>query len=232
MPSKRVLAMNNDIKATAKRFLNEYKLGEVTLADLRQIIKSQGYLIVEYNHIFNDENVARLIESLKLDAQVSKSKGFTYADSQRRLVFLHEDLSDDEKLLVLAHEEGHIYCDHFSSSPIIGKDVVEEHEANEFTHYILNKSISQKIGVAVKKRKKTISIVAIVLVILVIGGVIFNAIKREQSYFGEYYLTSTGNKYHEEECIFVKDKSSVHRMTIEEFESGNFEPCGICLPHD
>lgn len=92
--------MDNDIKATAKQFLNEYKLGEVTLAALRQIIKSQGYTIIEYNHIFNDEDVANLIESLKLDDQVSKSKGFTYADSQRRLVFLHEDLSEDEKLLV------------------------------------------------------------------------------------------------------------------------------------
>ena len=45
-------------------------------------------------------------------------------------------------------------------------------------------------------------------------------------------LTSTGNKYHEEECIFVKDKTNTRRLTIEEFESGDYEPCDICLPHD
>ena len=39
-----------------------------------------------------------------------------------------------------------------------------------------------------------------------------------------------GNKYHEKDCIFVKDKTNVHRMTEEEFESGEYEPCRICLP--
>ena len=224
--------MNNDIKAAARRFLNEYRLNEVTLDNLKQIINSQGYTIIEFNNIFNDENVAQLIESLGLDEQVEKSKGFTYADSKRRLVFLNEDLSDTEKLLVLAHEEGHIYCNHLSSVPIIGRDVVEEHEANEFTHYILNNSISQKVGFVVKTRKKAIAIVAVILILVIAGVAIFSAIRKEQSYYGEYYLTSTGNKYHEEECIFVKDKTSVRRMTIEEFESGEYEPCGICLPNE
>ena len=101
-----------------------------------------------------------------------------------------------------------------------------------YKYKIVYKSISQKIGVAVKKRKKALSIVVIVLVALVIGSVIFHAIKKEQSYYGEYYLTSTGNKYHEDQCIFVKDKTSIRRMTVEEFESGEYEPCDICLPHD
>ena len=224
--------MNNNIKAAAKSFLNEYKLNEVTLDSLREIIARQGYTIVEFNNIFNDENVTALIEALGVDEQVEKTKGFTYADSKRRLVFLNEDLSDAEKLLVLAHEEGHIYCNHLSSVPIIGKDVVEEHEANEFTHYILNNSISHKVGFIVKTRKKAITIATAILIVLIAGVIVFSAVRKEQSYYGEYYLTSTGNKYHEEECIFVKDKTSVHRMTIEEFESGEYEPCEICLPHD
>ena len=222
--------MNNNIKAAAKSFLNEYKLNEVTLDSLREIIARQGYTIVEFNNIFNDESVTALIEALGVDEQVEKTKGFTYADSKRRLVFLNEDLSDAEKLLVLAHEEGHIYCNHISSVPIIGRDVVEEHEANEFTHYILNNSISHKVGFIVKTRKKAITIATAILIVLIAGVAIFSAVRKEQSYYGEYYLTSTGNKYHEEECIFVKDKTSVHRMTIEEFESGEYEPCGICLP--
>ena len=226
------MPMKNDIKAKAKLFLNEYKLSEVTLSDLRRIIQSQGYTIVEFNHIFNDENVTTLIESLGIEDAIDKSRGFTYADRQRRLVFLHEDLSDDEKRLVLAHEEGHIYCGHLSSHPIIGKDVVEEHEANEFTHYILNVGASRKLENVIRKNKKVVSIVAALLIVFAIGLIVFNAIQKEQSYYGEYYLTSTGNKYHEEKCIFVKDKTNTHRMTIEEFESGDYEPCDICLPHD
>ena len=226
------MPMKNDIKAKAKLFLNEYKLSEVTLSDLRRIIQSQGYTIVEFNHIFNDENVTTLIESLGIEDAIDKSRGFTYADRQRRLVFLHEDLSDDEKRLVLAHEEGHIYCGHLSTHPIIGKDVVEEHEANEFTHYILNVGASRKLENVIRKNKKVLSIVAALLIVFAIGLIVFTAVRKEQSYYGEYYLTSTGNKYHEEKCIFVKDKTNIHRMTIDEFESGDYEPCDICLPHD
>ncbi len=222
--------MKDNIKAKAKAFLDEYNLRDITLGDLRRIITSQGYTIVEFNHIFNDEHVTNLIELLRLDEMVEKSKGFTYADRYRRLVFLHEDLSEKEKLLVLAHEEGHIYCGHLSSVPIIGKDVVEEHEANEFTHYILNRSMGSRIGCYVKEHKKAIRIAAIGLVIFLVGSAVFAAIQKERSYYGEYYITTSGNRYHEEECIFVKDKTSVHRMTIEEFESGEYEPCGICLP--
>lgn len=223
--------MRNNARAKAKAFLNEYRLNEVTLGDLRRIITSQGYTIVEFNHIFNDEYVTALIDALHLDEMVEKAKGFTYADQQRRLVFLHEDLSDNEKLLVLAHEEGHIYCDHFSSVPVIGRDVVEEHEANEFTHYILNRSIAGRIGGFIKERKKLCGTIAIVLAVCIIGLLIFNAVQKERSYYGEYYITASGNKYHEEKCIFVKDKTNIHRMTVEEYESGDYEPCGICLPH-
>lgn len=211
--------------------MNEHRLTEITLADLRRIIVSQGYTIVEFNHIFNDEAVTALIEALNLDEMVEKAKGFTYADQHRRLVFLHEDLSEKEKLLVLAHEEGHIYCGHLSSVPIIGADVVEEYEANEFTHYLLNQGIVGRIGGFLKKRKKLCTAVAAVLAVSVIGVLIFNAVQKERSYYGEYYITASGNKYHEAECVFVKDKTNTHRMTIEEFESGDYEPCGICLPH-
>lgn len=223
--------MNNNVKAKAKAFLNEYHLTEITLEGLKRVITGQGYTIVEFNHIFNDEAVTALIEALDLDEMVAKAKGFTYADRQRRLVFLHEDLSEKEKLLVLAHEEGHIYCDHFSSVPVIGRDVVEEHEANEFTHYILNRGISGRIGGFIKARKKLFCMIAIVIAVAAMGLLALKATQKERSYYGEYYLTSSGNKYHEKDCIFVKNKTNVHRMTVDEYESGEYEPCGICLPH-
>ncbi len=227
-----MISMKNDIKAKARAFLIEYNLNEVTLEDLCRIIKLQGYTIIEYNHIFNDENVTTLIEALGIEEAIDKSKGFTFADKQRRLVFLHEDLSDDEKRLVLAHEEGHIYCGHLSSYPVIGKDVVEEYEANEFTHYILSNGIGRKALNTIKSHRKVVSIVVALLIVSAIGLTVFNAIQKEHHYYGEYYLTSAGNKYHEEKCIFVKGKNNIRRMTIEELENGEYEPCDMCLPHD
>ena len=112
-----VKRMDNEIKKKATSFLKEYGLQNVTLENLRSVIQKQGYTIVEYNNIFNSENVATLINALGLEDFCEHSKGFTYADTKRRLVFLHEDLSYEEKRMVLAHEEGHIYCNHLTYVP-------------------------------------------------------------------------------------------------------------------
>lgn len=141
------------------------------------------------------------MDSLNLEQYVEHSKGFTYADKNRRLVFLHEDLSDNEKLVVLAHKEGHIYCNHFTTVPVIGKDVAEEHEANDFSHYILNQSLPQKFSNIVKRRKTCFLVGTIAVLVLIAGVVTLGIINTEKSYYGEYYITSTGNKYHEKECI-------------------------------
>ncbi len=224
--------MQSNARIKAKQFLTEYGLKTVTLEAIKGVLKKQGYTIIEFNNIFNDENVTTLIDSLKIEKNTEQSKAFTYVDQYRRLVFLNEDLSDDEKLVVLAHEEGHIYCNHFTATPIIGKDVVEEHEANEFSHYILNPTVAQRWIGSIKQHKKVVAISLILCLTIIAGVLIFCAIQKEKSYYGEFYLTSTGNKYHEEECIFVKDKTNVRRMTVDEFESGDYEPCGICLPEE
>ena len=221
---------SNQIKTKAKSFFKEYKLYDVDLSDLKDVLKLQGYTLVEFNHVVNNEAVAALIKALGIEKNIASSKGFTYADAQRRLLFIHEDLTDEEKRIVLAHEEGHIYCGHLSSASIIGRDVIEEYEANEFAHYILEESIGRKIRADCQKYKKSIRIVAALMVIAIIGAAVFGIIRKEQSYYGEYYLTSTGNKYHEKDCVFVKDKTNIQRLTVEQFESDEYEPCAMCLP--
>ncbi len=224
--------MQNDIKSIAQKFLLEYGLKQVTLESLRSILKNQGYTIVEFNAIVNDPQVAALVTALGLEQNIQHSKGFTYADRYRRLVFLNEDLSDDEKLVVLAHEEGHIYCDHFSAAPVLGKDVVQEHEANEFSHYILNPTFWQKCHAATRKNRKKVLIWILVCALFVLAGLAVWSLLQEQGYYGDFYLTPSGNKYHIATCSFVKDKTSTHRMTVEEFESGDYTPCSVCMPEE
>lgn len=211
--------------------MKDFDLQTVTLENLRGAIQKQGYTIIEFNNIYNNENVDILLNALELEEYCKRSKGFTYADSKRRLVFLHEDLSQEEKLIVLAHEEGHIYCNHLCSVPVLGRDVVEEYEANEFAHYLLHQGIGQRVNQFVRKRKKAVFLAVAVLVLVIAIGFIRGNIKREQSYYGEFYITSTGNKYHEKDCIFVKNKDNVERLTNELYKSNEYEPCNICLPH-
>ncbi len=221
---------SREIKLKVRKLIKEFGVQELKYASLRRYIESLGYTIVEYNHLANDEIISSLINALNLSDCIKTSKGFTYADQNQRIVFIHEDLSDAEKLLVLSHETGHIYLGHMSSAPIIGRDVQEEYEANEFAHFFLNPGGWEKTKSFVHKHKVASIIVAICLVLLITAGAILSHIAKEKQYYGEYYITDSGNKYHAIDCVYVKDKTNIRRMTVEEFESGEYEPCKKCLP--
>lgn len=221
--------MDNNIKCKTKAFISQFKLSAVTLENLKSVIQKQGYTIIEFNNIANGENVSALLTALDLQSLATQSTGFTYADLQRQLVFVREGLSEDEKLMVLAHEEGHIYCNHLASTPILGCDVIEEHEANEFAHYLLHRSVRQKVGCMVKEHKKASIAVALIIVLMVLGSIVGYKMYCENTYYKEYYITSTGNNYHEKSCGYVKGKDNIERLTIEQYESGEYEPCGVCL---
>lgn len=159
------------------------------MESLRAAIQKQGYTIVEFNNISNSENVSDLLSALDLQALSERSKGFAYADSKFRLVFIHEGLSNAEKLMVLAHEEGHIYCNHLASAPVLGRDVTEEHEANEFAHYLLHRNVPQQISCYVKKHKRLCTCVAAAIILLIAGCFIGRGIYCDNTYYGEYYIT-------------------------------------------
>ena len=72
---------------------------------------------------------------------------------------------------------------------------------------------------------------AIATVFILIASVAYCNARTEQRYYGDFYITTTGSKYHEKDCIFIKHKDNVERLTVEQFESGEYEPCDICLPH-
>lgn len=221
---------SREVKLKVRKFIKEFGVHELNYASLREYVERQGYTVVEFSHLSNDETVSSLINALNLSKNISNSKGFTYADQNQRIVFIHEDLSDAEKLVVLSHETGHIYLGHMSSAPIIGRDVQEEYEANEFAHFLINPGRWDRTIASLRKHKVATFLIAICMVALVAAGVIFSQIEKEKQYYGEYYITETGNKYHEKDCIYVKDKTNTHRMTVEEFESGEYEPCKMCLP--
>lgn len=214
----------------AREFLSQYGSNAITLEEMLSILSKQGYTVIWFNNIINDEDVSIIISELKLDELADKSKGFTYVDKNHRLVFVHEDLNNNEKLMVLAHEEGHIWCQHFGHTPIIGLDVSEEHEANEFAHYILHPPIVVTFSGFVRKHIIVCVIVLAVIALGVTGGIGLSHMEKNRSYYGEFYITPSGSRYHETDCIFIKNKTDARRLTVEEFESGEFEPCQICLP--
>lgn len=221
---------NKSIKKLTHNFINKNRLISVDYSTLERTTESLGYTIIYFNCISNDADVETIIQNLKLHDAISKSRGFTYTDKDYRLVFINENLNDDEKRLVLSHELGHIACEHFTTAPIIGNDVKEEHEANEFSHYLLNQNFTFKLIGLIWKCPKIFIGIALILTLSITAIVVFVSVKKEQSFYGNYYITPTGVKYHQLECIHVKYHKKVERLTKEQFATGEYGPCGTCLP--
>ena len=220
-----------DVKKSAYRFSRDCVSGEIDRDLVESIIRKQGYTIIYFRAVNNEDEVGTVLKTLNLESMAMHSRGFVYADDRYRLVFVNEDLNEEEKLIVLLHEEGHIYLEHSRNHKVIGLDVIEEHEANEFVHYVLHPDFLHSFGKKIKEHK-IVCMSVIASFIIVIGCVTwYQHYKVEQTLYGEYYVTKTGEKYHLKNCGVIEGKE-VRRLTQEDMESGRYEPCSFCIGND
>ena len=129
------------IKKQVSRFRREFNIQDVSAKILEDIFEKQGFTVIHFNPVLNDPDVEIVIQSFDLQDMIRSSNGFLYLDQNHRLVFVNENLSESERRIVLAHEQGHYYCGHSSHTDVIGRNVSEEFEANEFAHYLLRENI-------------------------------------------------------------------------------------------
>lgn len=216
-----------DQKKQATLFKKKHKVKVVSSKELVRALGNQGYTVIEYNGVKESPEVEVLRRELNLETWMKQSRCFTYQDDKYRLIFLQEGLTEEEQQIVLAHEIGHIWNNHLLKGCVIGDDVFQEYEANEFAHFLL----ADKRGN--KKRTKIIVICVALALILGIGAGIFLKGKHDKAiYTDDLYRTESGSKYHIRDCIYIKDKTDVYRLTIEEFNSGKYEPCEACKPDE
>lgn len=241
---------NRLARAAARAFLRQYGVSGVSAKGLEAALEDRGYTAVPFLAAGNSPAVSTVIETLHLEEMTAASKGFTYAGADYRLVFCRADLSEEERAIVLAHELGHIALDHLAHAPILGKDVTEEYEANEFARILL-------AAPAAKRRRRWLLPAAAAL-LLVLGLAIwrFPALRGGTAvteppartlpeeptgetspdgaaYYGEYYVTATGFKFHTKDCGFItseKRAEGVRRLTVDDYASGRYTPCSRCLP--
>lgn len=219
--------MSSTAKKLADSFRKQHPTGSPTPESLKAALARQGYTVVLFSSAYNDEPTTAIIRALHLQDYVRSSKGFTYSDAQYRLVFLHEGLSDEEAVLVLLHEQGHISCGHMHSAAIMGQDVLQENEANEFAHYVLHPGFGTQVSCWLRAHRKPLLIGLAVLLALGIGLGIWFGIAGQNS----YYVTATGGKYHDRDCIFVRDKDNVTEMSLQELQKTDYTPCEVCNPN-
>ena len=70
--------------------------------------------------------------------------------------------------------------------------------------------------------------VIVAIIALLLAAIPTGSYVSRQIYQENYYVTASGRKYHLENCFFIQGRDA-RRMTREEFDSGQYEPCKICI---
>ena len=222
--------ISKDVRYKVKNLLLKYGIGKATLENLIYIIEDQGFEIIEYSQQDRSDSVWTLLQTLNLTAYAESGKAFAYRCGKNKLLFVCEEMTANEKLYALAHEEGHIIFGHLCSGACDSNAVEEEYIANEFAHYLLHPPLLLRFAATAKSHKKKtmwIMIVALALVVIIPSTV---SVIQSRSYYGEYYVSESGTKYHEKDCMTIKDRSNVRRLTEKDYYSGDYEPCQVCNP--
>ena len=221
--------IENEAKFRAKEFLLENGISKITLENIIFILEKQGFRFVEYSQNYMNDSSWAIIKQLKLDQYALSGKAFAYKNGATKLIFLCDEMSANEKIYALAHEEGHILCGHLEAAGD-ESSVEHEHLANEIAHYLITPPLHIRLWVKILERKRfAISIIAAIGCVAVISCIAISLIQNS-SYHGNYYVTENGSKYHDEDCMIIKDKTNTRRLTEKDFESGEYEPCQVCLP--
>lgn len=223
------MKIETQAKRIAKEILLQYGISEPTLENVIFIIEEHGYELLEYSSNDTTSAIYQVIEKLNLLPYALSGKAFAYRSNDTKVVFVCEEMSASEKLYALAHELGHIVCCHLGNG-MADNEVEQEYMANEFAHFLLNPPAILKVAIGVKNHKKATIISAICVLLAIVVTVVGVNIAQSKTYYKEYYITEGGEKYHEKDCIFVKDKTNTRRLTEKDFYSGEYDPCQICLP--
>ena len=220
---------SSEIKKKVRQFRREFGVRNPDADFLASVFEKQGFTVIEFNPLLNDPDINTLVISLGLSDLITGTNGFLYQDRNYRLVFLNEKLSPDEKRMVLAHEEGHYYCGHIEHISCREKTVQEEYEANEFVHYLLQKSFPDVLKTWFFAYRR-IAIAGGIALVLAGGSAAGVAEYREhQLYEGEYYVTMHGEKYHLKNCVTIQGHET-RRFTKKDADSGKYDPCSVCMP--
>ena len=236
---------NNLAKEKALKILSQNKLYSlIDYNDLRRIIESNQFTIIEYKKYTNSEPVAELIKRLKLEKETQQNDSFLYINNNLKFVFINAGISDEEKSSLLRHELGHICDPNLKNTSSQNSRIKREEFANEFSCYAKNPGIRLKICVFLIKRWKLL--VAVIALIACVSGllVVPNSliIQPSKPVMGDastyalsdstYYVTSAGKKYHRKHCIIIKYKNNLTEINLNDAINEGYKPCLICISEE
>lgn len=224
------------MKISTIKFLREYNLFKerITYVKLKDIIKSQGFIIKEFR------DASELTDETLRD-YAAHYNCFAFIGSDKKMVFINAALSERDKLVLLLHEEGHIYNEHFTgiTGVIHLTNTQFEKTANDFCTATLKYSGKlSSLAFYIMVGAFVCSVSALTLMrpdTNISNTIIVKNIENEtqapahsEEYTQTVYYTSGGEVYHlSKECRYLSNSKEILQGTIR--ESGKKRCCEGCL---
>ena len=235
-------------KELAYNILAKHRIFTPTIENVMDMIKKQGFHIQKYSHIENTSQIEILLRNLDVFEFSKTVPSFTFIDDKFKIVFMLENLSEDEEYLLLCHELGHIICDNPSKGVVASNHIVEECDAAEFAHCLRNPGILHKAAVFVKTYGIKLAAALILVLCMIPTALLLNTKPSDQSTTANianitavnnqvseleiheyFYITPKGNRYHLIDCIHVKDKDNLMMVPEKVAFKLGYTPCKNCL---
>lgn len=209
----------------------------IGLAEIKQIIQRSGWEIYSY------KDAVEIIDSYNLRGMVEKNDSFASNIGNRIVILYNSEISQLDLPYILAHEIGHIVLGHLGDT----NDIYEKERdcgcfANELLGYMPNRMAGIFCGIGA------------VVAVLVSGIILFNqnysitqntpqdtgvniTISIDENVLSEHILTETtpvyitqyGEKFHLEDCRYIKNKDNLIKVSIAEAVKAGYEHCEICF---
>lgn len=196
-------------------------------SEIVKIIEEYTYEVIPFDPLRLDSGgIGTLINQLGLQEEVMRHNAFVYIKGSLKFVFLNSTLSENDKCVVLLHELGHICDPSFNEPEAIYSKVQRESFADDFAFYMLHPSLLTRINCA-ERRTKLIAVLCLAMCLGVFGGYAYSGKVRADKEI--YYVTRTGERYHKENCQFVKGEDDLRRFTKEQAEEYGYTPCSFCI---
>ncbi len=211
---------------------------EFSVSSLTAFLQSIGWSIQPFDHV--------ILSCLKLESFAYGKQSFAVDAEEVKLIFICTDKgSESNQLRLLLHEMGHILLHH----DLKQMSASEEAQANYFEFCCLLKHHSP---VETSVAKRTASLLAVLALCILFASLFFYswfALEKNNSFSLTpatspreemakeipsdpntiVYIASAGQKFHKAGCMYIKDKSNVIELTLEEAQALKKEPCSKCF---
>ena len=202
---------------SAQKFIKRYNLKKnYTYDDLKLIAGKQGCSVYEWNlDSAKDEDYLRRADCWNI---AQTNDGFSYRVSDTKIAFIKKALIEQEKKILLLHENIHVFYGHIDQNKPLS--VTQEKRTTD-THHIIDMILSYK--------KYVVLCFAINILLISSLCYIFLSPKTQINLSDGVYITPRGYHYHRETCQYGEEYMNsfiVGRQTAEE----HYLPCDLCNP--